>query len=83
VQLPVLPVDQVDGVLDDGQRLEAEKVELHQTRRFHPFHVELRRRHVRARVAVKRHQLIERRSPITTPAAWVEALRKSPSILPA
>jgi hypothetical protein len=63
VQLPVLPVDQVDGVLDDRQRLEAEKVELHQTRRFHPFHVELGRRHVRARVAVKRHQLIKRAVP--------------------
>ena len=51
---------QVQRVLDHGQGLQAEEVELHQPRRFHPFHVELGRRHVGPRVAVKRHQLVQR-----------------------
>ena len=42
------------------QRLEAEEVELHQAGRLDPFHVELGHRHVRLRIAVERHQLVER-----------------------
>ncbi len=42
------------------QRLETEEVELHQSGRFNPFHVELRDRHVRFRIAIHRHQLAQR-----------------------
>jgi hypothetical protein len=42
------------------QRLEAEEVELHQPGRLDIFHVELGDRHVRARIAVERDQLVER-----------------------
>jgi len=52
--------DPCNGVLDDGQRLQPQKVELHQPRLFHPFHVELRGGHVRARIAIDRHQLVKR-----------------------
>ncbi len=51
---------QLHRVGEHGQRLEAEKVELHQPRRLDPFHVELGRRHVRLRIAVERHQFVER-----------------------
>ncbi len=37
-----------------------EKVELHQARLLHPFHVELGHRHVRFRIAIERHQFGER-----------------------
>ena len=46
--------------LQHRQRLEAEEVELHQPRRLDIFHVELGDRHVRARIAVERDQLVER-----------------------
>ena len=46
--------------LQHRQGLEAEEVELHQPRRLDIFHVELGDRHVRARVAVERDQLVER-----------------------
>ena len=46
-----------DRLVEHGQRLQAEEVELHQPRLLHPFHVELGDRHVRARIAVERHQL--------------------------
>ena len=42
------------------QRLEAEEVELHQPRRLDIFHVELGDRHVRARIAIERDELVER-----------------------
>ena len=45
--------------LEHRQRLQAEEVELHQPRRLDIFHVELGDRHVRARIAVERHQLVE------------------------
>lgn len=44
---------------EDGQRLQAEKVELQQTGALDPFHVELRHRHRRARIAIERHQRVE------------------------
>ena len=47
-------------VLHHRQRLQAEEVELHQPRLLDPLHVVLGRRHVRARVAVERHQLVQR-----------------------
>ena len=46
--------------LQHRQRLEAEKVELHQARLLDPFHVELGHRHVRFRIAVERHHLGQR-----------------------
>ena len=53
-------LQQVEGVLDDRQGLQAEEVELHQARLLDPLHVVLGRGHVRARVAVERHQLGQR-----------------------
>ncbi len=47
-------------LLDDRQRLETEEVELYQPRLFDIFHVELGGRNGRARVAVERHQFVER-----------------------
>ena len=63
MQMPPLPADQIDGVLNDGQRLQAEEVEFHQPRAFHPFHVELGGGHVRARILIERHQPVERAIP--------------------
>ena len=59
-QRHVLRCHQVQAVLHHGQRLEPEEVEFHKPRRFHPFHVELGCRHIRARVLVKRDQLDQR-----------------------
>ena len=53
----------VDGVLDDGQRLQAKEVKFHQPGLFHPLHVELGGRHLRSRVAVKGHKLVQRTIP--------------------
>ena len=53
-------MDQLNCVLHHGQGFQPQKVELHQPRRFHPFHVELRRGHVRSRIAVQGHQLVQR-----------------------
>ena len=58
-----------------GQGLQAQEVELDQARLLDPLHVELGDRQRRARVAVERHQLVSGRSPMTMPAAWVEAWR--------
>ena len=54
------PRDEVDRPLEHRQRLQAEKVELHQPGWLDPFHVELRRRHRRFRIAVERHELDQR-----------------------
>ena len=43
-----------------SERLEAEKVELHQARLLHPFHVELGHRHVGLGIAIERHHLGQR-----------------------
>ena len=51
---------QVERVLDHRQRLQPEEVELDEPRLLDPLHVVLGRRHVRARVAVERHQLDQR-----------------------
>ena len=55
-------LDQVAGFLQDRKRLEAKKVELHEPGAFAIFHVELRHRHIRARIAIKRDEL--RQGPI-------------------
>ena len=50
----------LDGLLDDGQGLEAQKVELDQPGGLHPFHVELGDRQIGAGIAIERDQLIKR-----------------------
>ncbi len=63
MQGPPAGIDQIDRVLDHGQRLQAQKVELDQPGLFHPFHVELRRRHVRSGIAIQGHQPVQRPVP--------------------
>ena len=53
-------LDQVDGLLQNGQCLEAEEVELDEARSLDLLPVELRDREVRLRIAIERHQLVER-----------------------
>ena len=72
VDLGIVPGDAVEIDVDaargqhldrfpqHGQGLQAEKVELHQPRGLDIFHVELGHRHVRARIAVERDELVER-----------------------
>ncbi len=52
--------EQGDAGRERGQRLQAEKVEFHETRRLDPFHVELGRRHVGLGIAIERHEFVER-----------------------
>ena len=52
--------DEVDRRAQHGQGLQAEEVELHEARLLDPFHVELGHPHAGLRVAVERHQLLER-----------------------
>ena len=47
-------------MLEHGQRRQAQEVELDQARLLDVLHVELGGRHQRARVAVERHQLVQR-----------------------
>ena len=54
------PLEQLHRLLQHRQRLEAEKVELHQPRAFDELHVELGHRHVGSRIAIERHQLAQR-----------------------
>ena len=75
-------LDQRHGLLQHGQRLEAEEVELHQARRLHQLPVELGDGEARLGIAVERHQLVER--PVADHHAGgvrrgvaVEALRAS------
>ena len=60
IDLDALLGEQSLAFLQHRKRLQAQEVELHQARRLDIFHVELGDRHVRARVAVKRNQLVER-----------------------
>ncbi len=46
VDVNVAQFQQVQRVLNDGQGFQTQEVELHQPRRFHPFHVELCGRHI-------------------------------------
>ncbi len=48
-----------DGAIKHGQSLQAEEVELHQSRRFHVLHGELRDRHVGLWIAIERHQFVQ------------------------
>ena len=67
MQVTARGFDLVDRVLDDGQGLEAQKVELDQTGLFDPFHVELRRGHIGPRVLIQRHQRVQRPVPDHNP----------------
>ncbi len=53
-------LDELHSGGERGQRLEAEEVELHQPRLLHPLHVVLGDAHAGARIAVERHELVER-----------------------
>ena len=60
VDLDAAPADQFDRAIEHGERLQAEEVELHQPGLLDIFHVELCDRHVRARIAIHRHQFRQR-----------------------
>ena len=60
IDLDALLGEQPLAFLEHRQRLQPEEVELHQARGLDIFHVELRDRHVRARIAVERDELVER-----------------------
>ena len=53
-------LQQLHRDVEHRQRLQAEEVELHQSRRLDPFHVELGHRHVGLRIAIERHQFAQR-----------------------
>ena len=52
-------IDEIHRILNHGQRLEAQEIEFDQASLLHPFHIKLRRGHVRARILIERHQLIQ------------------------
>ena len=60
IEVDAAPPHQLDGEVEHRERLQAEKIELHQARRLDPFHVELGDRHQRFRIAIERHQLGQR-----------------------
>ena len=60
IDIDAAPAHQLHRVVEHGQRLEAEKVELHQAGLLDPFHVELGHRHVGSRIAIERHQFGQR-----------------------
>ncbi len=60
VEVDPLRRQQLLRPLEHRQRLQPEEVELDQPRLLDPLHVELRHRHVGARIAVHRHQLRQR-----------------------
>ena len=60
IELDAALLQQLAGERQHGERLEAEEVELHQPGLLDVLHVELRRRQGGARIAVERHQLVER-----------------------
>ena len=60
VDLDAFAGDEIDGRAQHGQRLEAEKIELHQAGLLDPLHVELGHAHAGLRIAVERHELFER-----------------------
>ena len=60
IDLDTAPVQEIHRGFEHSEGLEAEKIELHQARRFDPFHVELGDRHQRFRIAIERRELDER-----------------------
>ena len=51
--------EQLHRDVEHRERLQAEEVELHQSRRLDPFHVELGHRHVGLGIAIERHQFAQ------------------------
>ena len=60
IELDAPALQDFPRLLQHRQRLQAEEIELHQPGGLDIFHVELRRRHGRAGIAVERHQLFQR-----------------------
>ena len=60
MQLATARCNLLHRVLNDREGFQTQKVELHQTRLFDPFHIELGCRHVRARVLIKRNKRVQR-----------------------
>ena len=60
VDVDTAAADELHRRLQHGQRLQAEEVEFHEPRLLDIFHVELGDRHIRARIAIHRHQLRQR-----------------------
>ena len=60
IEFDATTAHQLLGLGEDGQRLEAEEIELHQPDLLHILHAELRHRHVGARIAVERNEFLER-----------------------
>ncbi len=60
IDLDVTPFEKFDRTLQNRQRFQAEEVEFHQPRRFHPLHVELGRRDIRLRIAIKWNEFAQR-----------------------
>ena len=60
VQVDAALLQQLLGLRNHRQRLQAQKVEFHQPGFFRVFIVELRHRHVGARIAIQRQNLVQR-----------------------
>ena len=52
-------LDQIKRILDHSQGFQSKKVKLDQTGLFHPFHIKLGGRHIRARILINRHQRVK------------------------
>ena len=63
VHLNAYALQQFNRLFQNGQGFQAQKVKLHQTGFFDPFHIELRYRHVGFWVTIKRNQLLQRSIP--------------------
>ena len=50
--IPAIPANQFQSAVDDGERLQAEEVELNEPRHLGILHVELRCRKIRARIII-------------------------------
>ena len=77
--MPRFVAHEVDRLAQDRQVRQAEEVELQQAERLDGVHLVLGHERVRVRRLLERHELGQRLAVMTTPAAWVEALRATPS----
>ena len=50
----------LDGLLQNSESFKTQKVEFHEARGLDPFHIELGDKHIGFRIAIERHQLVER-----------------------
>ena len=74
-----LRVDEAHGPVDDRERSQPKEVEFHEPDLLDVVLVELRHDARAAGLAVERREIRQRRGAMTTPPAWVPALRASPS----